>query len=74
LFRQFALTISGAVVISTINALTLSPALCALLLRPAPSGGARRFFLFRWFNAAFDSDNRRVHRTVAVRCGASPWC
>jgi multidrug efflux pump subunit AcrB len=54
LFRQFALTISGAVLISTINALTLSPALCALLLRPAPSGGARRFFFFRWFNAAFD--------------------
>jgi hydrophobe/amphiphile efflux-1 (HAE1) family protein len=54
LFRQFALTISGAVVISTINALTLSPALCGLLLRPSPAGGSRRFFAFRWFNAAFD--------------------
>ncbi|MCL4207718.1 MAG: multidrug efflux RND transporter permease subunit [Pirellulaceae bacterium] len=54
LFRQFALTISGAVVISTINALTLSPALCGLLLRPSPAGGSRQFFAFRWFNAAFD--------------------
>ncbi len=33
LFRQFALTISGAVLISTLNALTLSPALCGLILR-----------------------------------------
>ncbi|GAB5376922.1 MAG: multidrug efflux RND transporter permease subunit [Acuticoccus sp.] len=34
LFRQFAVTISAAVLISSINALTLSPALCALILRP----------------------------------------
>jgi HAE1 family hydrophobic/amphiphilic exporter-1 len=54
LYRQFALTISGAVVISTINALTLSPALCGLLLRPATAGGARNFILFRWFNRLFD--------------------
>ncbi|MGI9427669.1 MAG: efflux RND transporter permease subunit, partial [Bythopirellula sp.] len=35
LFRQFALTISAAVMLSTVNALTLSPALCGILLRPA---------------------------------------
>jgi len=40
LFRQFAVTISVAMVISAINALTLSPALCALVLRP--SHGPRR--------------------------------
>lgn len=34
LFRQFAVTIGAAMVISAINALTLSPALCAILLRP----------------------------------------
>ena len=34
MYRQFALTISGSVVLSTINALTLSPALCALLMKP----------------------------------------
>ena len=33
LFKQFALTISAAVLISTINALTLSPALCGIVLR-----------------------------------------
>lgn len=34
LYSQFAITISTAVVISSINALTLSPALCALILKP----------------------------------------
>jgi multidrug efflux pump subunit AcrB len=34
-FKQFALTIAAATLISTFNSLTLSPALCALLLRPA---------------------------------------
>ena len=36
LFRQFAVTISAAMLISALNALTLSPALCALVLRHEP--------------------------------------
>ncbi len=51
LYRQFALTISGATIISSINALTLSPALCALLLRKEK--GKPNIF-FRGFNWAFD--------------------
>lgn len=39
-YRQFSLTLAVAIVISGINALTLSPALCALLLKPAD--GKRR--------------------------------
>ena len=50
LYRQFAVTISVSIVISAINALTLSPALCALLLRPPREA---RFFGFRWFNRGF---------------------
>ena len=38
LFREFAVAISAAMVISAINALTLSPALCAILLRPGDHG------------------------------------
>jgi hydrophobe/amphiphile efflux-1 (HAE1) family protein len=34
IFRQFAVTISTSVLLSSVNALTLSPALCAILLRP----------------------------------------
>ncbi|TWU62734.1 efflux RND transporter permease subunit [Crateriforma conspicua] len=52
LFRQFALTISAAVLISTLNALTLSPALCGILLRPPKES---TFVGFRWFNRGFDS-------------------
>lgn len=51
IYRQFALTISAATFISSINALTMSPALCALLLRPSP---AKKNVLFRKFDAAFD--------------------
>jgi hydrophobe/amphiphile efflux-1 (HAE1) family protein len=52
LYRQFALTIAVSVAFSTVNALTLSPALCALLLRPAHA--ARRNRLARAWNASFD--------------------
>jgi HAE1 family hydrophobic/amphiphilic exporter-1 len=47
LYKQFALTISVATVFSSINALTLSPSLCALVMRP--SKGKRNFF-FNGFN------------------------
>jgi hydrophobe/amphiphile efflux-1 (HAE1) family protein len=51
LYRQFATTISVSVVISAINALTLTPALCALMLKPPK---ATRFKPFIWFNKGFD--------------------
>ncbi len=50
LYKQFALTIAISVGISAITALTLSPALCAVLLRP----GARHIWFFRKFNQGFD--------------------
>jgi hydrophobic/amphiphilic exporter-1 (mainly G- bacteria), HAE1 family len=42
LYQQFALTIAMSVLLSAFNALTLSPALAALLLRPTPAGGGER--------------------------------
>jgi hydrophobe/amphiphile efflux-1 (HAE1) family protein len=47
LFRQFAVTISVSMVISSINALTLSPALCAIFLRPrhGPRRGAMGYVM-----------------------------
>lgn len=50
LYRQFAVTISVAVLISSINALTLSPALCATLMRP----GIKPLPVFNLFNKFFD--------------------
>src|SRR5204862_3558503 len=43
-FRQFALTIAVSTAISTFNSLTLSPALCALLLKPKGQGSEWRPF------------------------------
>ena len=59
-YRQFALTIAGATVISLIVSLTLSPALCALLLKPhvqsTPPFWARpAHAFFRGFNRGFEA-------------------
>ncbi|HEV2990150.1 MAG TPA: efflux RND transporter permease subunit, partial [Candidatus Angelobacter sp.] len=53
LYQQFAVTIAVSVIISAFNALTLSPALSALLLKPRKNsrGLLRRFF--DWFNRTF---------------------
>jgi HAE1 family hydrophobic/amphiphilic exporter-1 len=53
LYQQFAVTIAVSVILSAFNALTLSPALCALLLRRRKEsrGLAGRFFA--WFNHLF---------------------
>ena len=55
LYQQFAVTIAISVLISAFNALTLSPALAALLLRPKEKnrkGPLARFFA--WFNRGYD--------------------
>src|SRR5580658_7670473 len=56
LYQQFAVTIAISVALSAFNALTLSPALSALLLRPKDTGRGgllKRFF--GWFNRTFTS-------------------
>jgi len=55
LYQQFAATIAISVILSAFNALTLSPALAAVLLRPG-SAGNRPFLqrFFGWFNRFFD--------------------
>lgn len=54
LYQQFAITVAVSVVFSSINALTLSPALCALLLKkPKPYRGPLGWF-FKLFNRGFD--------------------
>jgi len=64
LYRQFSLTIAFTTLFSAINALTLSPALCALLLRPHQ--GKRNVF-FRWFTSGFGWLTGSYSRAVG-------WC
>ncbi|MGB8886161.1 MAG: multidrug efflux RND transporter permease subunit [Candidatus Korobacteraceae bacterium] len=54
LYQQFALTIAISVIISAFNALTLSPALGALFLRPKKESLGPLAKFFGWFNRVFD--------------------
>ncbi len=53
LYQQFAVTIAISVLFSAFNALSLSPALCALLLKPKTENRGPLARFFGWFNRAF---------------------
>lgn len=63
MYKQFALTIATATLLSGFNSLTLTPALCALLLRPAAGKKARGFFSA--FNKGYDALQRTYDKVVA---------
>jgi len=71
-YKQFAVTIAISTVISAFNSLTLSPALCAILLRPhdAPKDRLTRWMdailgpFFRWFNGWFGRRSESYGRGV----------
>lgn len=64
LYNQFALTIAVSVAISALVSLSLSPALCAVLLRPGRS--SREGVFFRHFNKAFDTFSDTYAASVRV--------
>lgn len=55
LYQQFAITIAISVIFSAISALTLSPALCSILLKPNQEAKGILGRFFNWFNKIFDS-------------------
>lgn len=61
LYKQFALTIAVSTAFSGFNALTLTPALCALFLTPRKPG---KFFVYKWFNTAFGWVTNRYNALV----------
>jgi HAE1 family hydrophobic/amphiphilic exporter-1 len=63
LYQQFAVTIAISVLFSAFNALTLSPALCALLLKPKTESKGLLARFFTWFNRIF---SRTTHGYVST--------
>ncbi|MCJ2035207.1 efflux RND transporter permease subunit [Methylobacterium sp. J-068] len=70
-YKQFALTIAASTIISMFNSLTLSPALCKLLLKPHHEHAKPKFFLFRFvawladlFNKGFDWLSHAYSRAI----------
>src|SRR5260221_4703779 len=72
LYQQFALTIAISVILSAFNALTLSPALAALLLRPRKESLGLLGKFFEWFNRVFERASKGYVRLSGglIRKGA----
>jgi len=70
LYQQFAITISIATVFSSVNALTLSPALAGMLLRPSPEKRGRFFTKFNEYFEVTTGKYMRAVRTLVRRPGA----
>ncbi|MBF4491291.1 efflux RND transporter permease subunit [Flavobacterium sp. MR2016-29] len=67
-YKQFGITLAVAIILSAVNALTLSPALCALLLKPHADDHKHKSFIQRFytsFNVAFDNVTNRYKRSVS---------
>ena len=67
-YKQFGLTLAIAIVLSAVNALTLSPALCAIFLKPHKEEGPKKNLLQRFytaFNAGFEATTNKYKRSVS---------
>jgi HAE1 family hydrophobic/amphiphilic exporter-1 len=66
-YKQFAFTLATAILISALNALTLSPALCALFLKNPHNGESKKGFtkrFFSGFNAGFNALTNRYGQSI----------
>ena len=74
-YKQFGVTLAVAIILSAINALTLSPALCALFLKPHADDHKHKAFIQRFytaFNVAFDKVTHKYKRSVQF-LSAKTW-
>jgi multidrug efflux pump len=70
IYRQFSVTIVSAMILSVIIAIVLTPALCATLLKPTPTGADRpKSRFFEWFNRNFSAGHRRYKAAVTYILG-----
>lgn len=68
-YKQFGLTLAIAIILSAVNALTLSPALCAIFLKPHNEDGHKKKNLlqrfYRGFNRGFDAMKNKYEKSVS---------
>ncbi|MEO7524488.1 MAG: multidrug efflux RND transporter permease subunit, partial [Ferruginibacter sp.] len=75
LYQQFAITIAVSVLISAFVALSLTPALCSIMLKPSKAEGEKKNILekfFAWFNKGFGKMNASYTRGVGKWIRATP--
>ncbi|NWA24589.1 efflux RND transporter permease subunit [Pseudomonas gingeri] len=74
IYRQFSVAVVSAMLLSVLVAMTLTPALCATLLKPSDSHGARGGF-FGWFNRNFERSAERYQGAVVrvLQHGGRSW-
>lgn len=75
LYQQFAITIAVSVIISAFVALSLTPALCTILLKPSKDETAKKNFLekfFAWFNKGFGKLSASYTNGVSKWIKATP--
>ncbi|MBI6567561.1 efflux RND transporter permease subunit [Pseudomonas synxantha] len=65
IYRQFSVTLVAAMALSVLVAMTLTPALCATLLKPVTQHGEPRRGFFGWFNRNFERTSERYQRGVS---------
>ncbi|RWY53839.1 efflux RND transporter permease subunit [Mucilaginibacter gilvus] len=66
-YKQFGITLAVAILLSAVNALTLSPALCALFLKPHQKGTKKHGFINHFyvvFNTAFDAVSGKYKKSI----------
>jgi len=67
-YKQFGLTLAISIILSAVNALTLSPALCAIFLKPHTEGHKKKNFMQRFytaFNTAFEATTNKYRNSVS---------
>jgi multidrug efflux pump len=67
LFREFAFALAGAVIVSGVVALTLSPMMCSRMLKPVGAGGGLQRVIDRTFNGLKNAYERRLTATMKWR-------
>lgn len=71
IYRQFSMSLAVSIMLSGFLALTMTPALCATLLKPIPSGHADKKGFFAWFNRGFQRSSVR-YEAISVRLVRKP--